>query len=119
MPHGRVRVYVVWAPLFDTESSPPSSAVQARIHEDRVKAFWDPKKGVGAAVRAAARAKVHGFSRFAAGGRTPYDVIALFPTGARWKARLPPAIYCGSPVESSIGELRRALGHAPPKAAAR
>jgi len=107
--HDPIAVLVVWAPVLRTDIAPPTPEVQARLSDATVAQFWDPNRFLAGQVTAAATAGVPIFAPFKPKGRTPYDLVGVYPAGARWLGSIPAPFYLGNPVVDSIHETRLAL----------
>jgi len=110
----RLRVLVVWMPVLLTDLGPPRSSTMALVGDARVRQFWDPKRLVSARFLDAARAHPDWMSerdRYALSRDkgVVWDFVALFPSGATWKAEPPRPAYHGGPVVDVADPLRQAL----------
>lgn len=92
----KVRVFAVWEPILPTDWTAPSTGVLGRLSDARVRQFWD---------------KEHSLAKILAGshsGQTDprcckragilWDLIAVYPAGALWSDRMPPAVVFDGPV---------------------
>jgi hypothetical protein len=103
-----VRVFAVWQPILITDWRRPTSSVLARLHDPRAAQYWD-------ANHALAR-------RMSADARDPqpkedccrrddilWDLAAVYPPGAKWDDKLPPAVFFNGSVVDSKDQLDRSL----------
>jgi hypothetical protein len=92
----KVRVFAVWEPILPTDWSAPTTFALRRLSDQRVRQFWD---------------KDHAMAKAMAASRDPdskpdccdrrgvlWDLIAVYPAGAVWEKRLPPATVFNGPV---------------------
>ena len=83
--------------MLVTDLAPPVTAVLGRVRDRRAQQYWDPDHLVA--------------KRLAADARSPqpqpdccdksgvlWDLVAVYPKGATWTDRLPPAILFNGPV---------------------
>jgi len=105
-------VVVVWEPVIESDLGPPTDGGRAPLADPRVTELWDPEHLASRELLAAARADPEHFPSgdTVAGQGVAWDLIALFPPGARWEARPPRPDYFGAPVVEAIAGARRALG---------
>jgi hypothetical protein len=104
-----VRVLVVWEPILATDWGSPSKSVMARISDQRVRQFWDPKHAVSGALNEFAQ-------------RTPsepgpncciqkgvhWDEALLYAPDVHWKDQ-PAPIFWNGPAVKTIPSLEKAL----------
>jgi len=102
-------VLVVWEPILATDWRPPSGSTLARIADNRVRQFWDPKHVVSAAL------KEHAL-------RTPtqpkpdcclqkgfyWDEAILYPARTHWKDA-PTSMFWNGPVVKVFSSLEGKL----------
>ena len=108
-----VSVVVVWEPVLPADfDGPPPPAVRARITDPRVKAFWDPGRLLSGHLVGIARAKPEGNLPIDPNlGDSPvvWDVVAIYPPGARWDGTIPRPAWYGNPVVEVANELAKRL----------
>lgn len=113
-----LRTVVVWMPVIQTDIAAPTSAKLALIRGSHVQQFWDPKHFISRELLAVARAHLDRLSsdtrEMLQEATVAWDVVALFPPGARWETELPwPAVW-GFPVVDSLDEIRERLASGGP-----
>jgi hypothetical protein len=103
-----VRVFTIWQPIVVTDWGPPGTGVMARMADGRVQQYWDPDHTLA--------------RRLAADARPPqpvqeccekdgilWDLAAVYPPGARWEDRLPPATLFSGTVEDTAEQIEAAI----------
>jgi hypothetical protein len=95
-PH--LRVVVVWEPVLPSDLSAPSTITLRRIHDSRVKQYWDRNRVLSHAMGEHDRPSV------------VWDYIAVYKPGQIWTDAPPQAEFTGKPVVRFIDGARTALG---------
>src|SRR5215469_12153016 len=95
-----LRAFVVWEPVLATDWSSPSTAALARLSDSRAVQFWDSRRLVSHSMGEHDRHSV------------VWDYIAIYPAGAVWEEKPPPALYHGNPVVQVTAAARAALAQA-------
>lgn len=94
----RLRVFVVWEPVLATDLTAPSTITLRRLHDSRVKQYWDSKRVLSHAMGEQDRPSV------------VWDYIAVYKPGQIWTETPPPEPeFTGRPVVRSIEGARKAL----------
>jgi hypothetical protein len=103
-----LRVVVIWEPVLDSDTGPPTVDLVAAFDDPRVARFWDPKRVTSAAMQAGVRAAPKDFigAEKALEADVIWDVVALHPAGQRWDASYPPPVWWDAPVVQALQELR-------------
>lgn len=98
-PANKVRVIAIWEPILPTDWNRPTTAVLERFSDERVVQWWDKQHVLAGQLRASFQGKPPGCcSRH----ETLWDVIAVFPPGAKWEENLPaPAFFAGPVVRGA------------------
>jgi hypothetical protein len=94
-PH--LRVFVIWEPVLATDLSAPSSVTLRRIHDTRVKQYWDPNRVLSLAMGEHDRPSV------------VWDYIAVYKPERTWTDVPPQPEFQGRPVVRFIEGTRKAL----------
>jgi hypothetical protein len=107
-PEIKVRVFVVWEPILQTDWSPPFSGVLGRVSDSRVTQFWDKEHYMA--------------SRLAKDARDPqptqkccirngylWDLAVVYSPGVQWGNQLPVATMFDGPVEPVRARIVQAL----------
>jgi len=98
-----VTVFAVWEPILPTDWMPPTTGALRRLSDHRVRQFWD-KNHVVAQTLAESRLGQPPPSCCSRSG-TLWDLIAVYPAGAKWRATLPPATVFDGPIVRAVRSL--------------
>ena len=94
--------------MLPTDWGPPLSMVLARMPDARVRQFWDPDHFFAKRLKTDARVPQPEPDCCEQNGIL-WDLAAVYPKGATWDARLPPATFVNGPVAHVDTELRAAI----------
>ena len=92
-----LRVFVVWEPVLATDLSAPSTITLRRIHDARVKQYWDRDRVLSHAMGEHDRPSV------------VWDYIAVYKPDQGWRDAPPQPEFQGRPVVRFIDGTRKAL----------
>jgi hypothetical protein len=92
-----LRVFVVWEPVLATDLSAPSTVALRRIHDPRVKQYWDRNRVLSHAMGEHDRPSV------------VWDYIAVYKPEQVWINAPPQPKFTGRPVVRFIDGTRKAL----------
>ncbi|HYL09843.1 MAG TPA: hypothetical protein VEU31_03815 [Candidatus Acidoferrales bacterium] len=92
-----LRVFVIWEPVLPTDLAAPSTITLRRIHDPRVKQFWDRNRVLSHAMGEQNRSSV------------VWDYIAVYKPGQIWTDSPPQPEFQGRPVVQFIEGTRRAV----------
>ena len=92
-----LRVFVVWEPVLASDLSAPSTITLRRIHDARVKQYWDRNRVLSHAMGEHDRPSV------------VWDYIAVYKPEQLWTDAPPPPEFKGKPVVRFIDGTREAL----------
>lgn len=93
----RLRVFVIWEPVLATDLAAPSTITLRRVHDPRVKQYWD-------------RNRVLSHLMGERDGRgIVWDYIAVYPPGQIWGDAPPQPEFKGRPVVRFIEGTRKTL----------
>ena len=92
-----LRVFVVWEPVLGTDLSAPSTVTLRRIHDSRVKQYWDRNRILSHAMGKHDRPSV------------VWDYIAVYKPEQIWTDAPPQPEFTGRPVVRFIEGTRKAL----------
>ena len=109
----RVRAFVVWEPVLPTDKGPPSATALGQLHDPRADQYWDPERVLSGRVLAAARRGVPELASFSGDQEAAWDLVAIYPPGARWGDELPRPVYVGNPVVAVLDSVRARLATGP------
>lgn len=93
-----LRVFVIWEPVLATDLSAPSTIALRRIHDPRVKQYWDRNRVLSHAMGEHDRPSV------------VWDYIAVYKPAQIWTDAPPRPEFTGRPVVRFIEGTRKALG---------
>ncbi len=93
-----LRVFVIWEPVLATDLSAPSTITLRRIHDPRVKQYWDRNRVLSHAMGEHDRPSV------------VWDYIAVYKPEQIWTDAPPQPEFKGRPVVRFIAGTRKALG---------
>jgi hypothetical protein len=106
-------MFVVWEPVLDSDIRPPRPEDMARVSDRRAVHYWDPNLLMSKALQQEHERNemtVIG-KRSLLEGEVAWDLIAVYPPGARWDAGFPRPSFLGGPVvdvqEPASGAVRR------------
>lgn len=94
-PH--LQVFVVWEPVLPTDLRAPSTITLGRIHDRRVKQYWDSDRVLSHAMGEHGRSSV------------VWDYIAVYKPEQLWAEAPPQPEFTGRPVVRFIEGARKAL----------
>ena len=99
-----MRVFVVWEPILSTDWAPPTTFALGRIRDTRAQQYWDPDHLVAKTLAADRRAPQPQEDCCEQSGIL-WDLIAVYPKGARWDERMPTAVLFNGPVVDVKGDI--------------
>jgi hypothetical protein len=103
-----VVVFAVWQPMLPTDLAPPVTWVLSRMADRRVRQYWDPNHVLARRMAADARPPQPEPDCCVRSGIL-WDLAAVYPAGAKWDDRLPPATVFTGPVTDVTEALTAAL----------
>lgn len=92
-----LRVFVVWEPVLATDLGAPSTVTLRRIHDPRVKQYWDSNRVLSHAMGEHDRPTV------------VWDYLAIYKPEQIWSQTPPQPEFNGRPVVKVIDGARTAL----------
>lgn len=101
-------MYAVWQPMLPTDFSAPTSGVLARLSDSRVQQYWDKEHALAKQLKEHARAP-QPVQECCILDSILWDLAAVYPPGARWDQRLPPAVLFNGPVVDVTQAIQNAL----------
>lgn len=93
----QLHVFVVWEPVLATDLSAPSTITLRRIHDSRVKQYWDSNRVLSHAMGEHDRPSV------------VWDYIAVYKPEQIWTEAPPQPEFTGRPVVRFIEGARKSL----------
>jgi len=103
-----VTVFAIWEPILSTDWSTPGAQVLSRLPDARVHQFWDKEHLVAQRLAADAR-DPQPTPKCCNRNGTLWDLAAVYPAGARWDDKMPPAEVFNGPVVKVQGDVESAL----------
>ncbi len=110
-----MRVLIVWEPVLRTDQAPPTTGALARVGDERVAQFWDPRRLLSARLLPVLQADsgpVIGKPSLVTEDPV-WDFVGVYAPGVRWSDPPPAPSFKGAPVVSVLRELNRHLDAAP------
>jgi hypothetical protein len=102
-----VRILIVWEKILPTDWSSPGTSVLARVPDTRAVQFWDPDLLLSKAAQPALASdpsRITGRTNLVT-GKHIWDLVAVYPPGARWDASFPQPKFAGAPVADVTMQL--------------
>jgi hypothetical protein len=99
-PKEKVAVFAVWEPMLPTDWIPPTTGALGLLSDRRITQFWDKDHAV-AKILADSRAD-HPIPDGSERNGILWDLIAVYPAGAKWGEALPRATVFNGPVVRAI-----------------
>jgi hypothetical protein len=97
-----VKVFAVWEPVLPTDIGPPSTENLARLSDPRVEQFWDEGLLLSEVLLELVRAHPEWLKPeekvALASQKVVWDLVAVYPPGARWEKEPPLPDYYGGPI---------------------
>jgi hypothetical protein len=103
-----VRVFAAWQPMLPTDWSAPSRSVLGRLPDPRVRQYWDPNHLLAKQMAQDARPP-QPEQDCCVRSDILWDLAAVYPPGAAWSERMPPAIVFNGPVVDIVKDIEAAL----------
>lgn len=104
----KLRVLVVWEPILPTDWRSPGGSALARLPDNRIRQFWDPKHLVASQLKELANRKPGQQPDCCVEKGFHWDEALFFPPGAAWKdAPLP--VFWNGPVYKIVPALEQSL----------
>jgi len=101
-----LKVFVIWERVLFTDWLTPNTKTLARIWDPRAVQYWDRGRALSEYMKA-----THSGDK----SELPdiiWDVVAIYPKGARWETSLPADTYFDGPVVDVMTEFRKQLSSA-------
>ena len=92
-------MYVVWEPIRGTDFTAPATWALSRASDRRVRQYWDKNHALAKQMAADARPP-QPEQECCLQGDILWDLAAVYPKGAVWEERMPPAtLFNGAVVD--------------------
>jgi len=101
-------VFAVWEPILSTDWQRPDGAALGRISDLRAHQYWDVQQKLAQRMMADARDPQPKQKCCVRDGFL-WDLAAVYPAGAKWDDRIPPAVFFNGAVVKVQEELEKAL----------
>ena len=101
-------MFAVWEPILASDFGRPTTPVLGRLDDGRVSQFWD-EQHVLASRMARDASSPQPRERCCTKNGHLWDLVAVYPPGAIWSEKLPPAILFDGPVAYWEAEMGDAL----------
>ena len=118
-----MRVLVIWEPMLATDWARPGSGVLSRIPDRRALQFWDKGHLFAQQLRRDLQASAGPPGSDASGAEfcnqllerdgTLWDLLAVYPKGARWGDALPQPALMGCPAVRMTRQLEKSVATKP------
>ena len=103
-----MRVFVVWEPILASDFMAPTTGVLRRIPDTRARHYWDEGHALASVMKRDARPPQPKEGCCVSDGIL-WDLVAIYPKGARWEATMPPAVVFDGPVVLVTDQMNAAL----------
>jgi len=107
-PKSKIRVIAIWEPMLPTDWNKPTSAVLSRLSDLRATQWWDNQHLIAELLNASVAGQKPGCCKRK---DTLWDVIAVYPPGAKWAETLPAPQFFAGPVVRGAPEWEAQLVH--------
>jgi hypothetical protein len=103
-----MHVFVVWEPILKSDFMAPTTGALRRISDPRARHYWDDGHVLADVMKRDARPPQPKHECCDSDG-VLWDLVAIYPKGARWDATLPPAVVFDGPVVRVTDQISAAL----------
>lgn len=107
-PEAKVTAFAVWEPILVTDWKRPGGSVVRRITDARVKQVWDPKHLVAEQMKKDAGPPQPEPECCTRDGIL-WDLVAVYPRGATWGEKMPPAVLFNGAVVNLEAEIEATI----------
>ena len=104
-------MFAVWEPMLVTDLGRPTARALARLADGRVRQYWDQQHVMARRLLQDARDPQPKPNCCEMDGNL-WDLAAVYPPGARWEDRLPPARVFDGPIVKVQAAIVRGIGPA-------
>lgn len=104
-PDGNVRVFAIWEPILPTDWNRPTTSVLSKLSDLRAAQFWDKQHLMASLVKQSASRQPGCCKRRG----VLWDIIAVYPPGARWTNSLPEPEFFAGPVVRGAPQWETAM----------
>lgn len=103
-----MRVFVVWEPILASDFMAPTTGVLRRIPDVRARHYWDEGHVLASVMKRDARPP-QPKEECCDNDGVLWDLVAIYPKGARWEASMPPAVVFDGPVYRVTDQMSAAF----------
>jgi len=101
-------VYSIWEPMLVSDVTLPGRWALSTLSDPRVQQFWDPSHLMSQQLKSDARPPQAEPECCERQGNL-WDIAAVYPAGATWADRLPPAIVFNGPIVDVASAIEAAI----------
>ena len=101
-------MYSIWQPILMTDMTLPGRWALSTLSDSRVQQFWDPSHLISQKLKADARPPQLEPECCEQRG-TLWDLAAVYPAGATWTDRVPPAVVFNGPIVDVTSAIETAI----------
>jgi hypothetical protein len=99
---------VIWQPILATDRIGPGRWALGTLPDRRAQQYWDPSHRVARRLAADARAP-QPEADCCMWGDIIWDIAAVYPPGAMWTDRMPPAVVFNGPIVDIASAIQGAI----------
>jgi hypothetical protein len=107
-PNHGITTFVVWQPILSTDWGKPRSGALHRLKDPRVLQFWDADHHAAEALRHSHESRSQ-LPNCCYEDGIWWDLMAVYPVGARWDGKLPEPILLEGTVEEAAPAFENLL----------
>lgn len=101
-------MFAVWEPILASDFMAPTTGALRRISDTRARHYWDEDHVLAKVMKRDARPP-QPKEECCENDGVLWDLVAIYPPGARWEARMPPAMMFDGPVYRLTEKINAAL----------
>ena len=101
-------MFAVWEPILASDFMAPTTGALRRISDSRARHYWDEDHVLAKVMKRDARPP-QPKEECCENDGVLWDLVAIYPPGARWEARMPPAMMFDGPVYRLTEKINAAL----------
>ncbi len=101
-------MFTVWEPIIATDFGAPRRWALGTLPDNRVRQYWDPEARVARQLARDARPPQPEPDCCERAG-VLWDIVAVYPRGAVWDDRMPPAVVFSGPLIDMADAVEAAL----------
>lgn len=101
-------MFAVWEPILASDFMAPTTGALRRISDSRARHYWDEDHVLAKVMKRDARPP-QPKEECCENDGVLWDLVAIYPPGARWEATMPPAAMFDGPVYRLTEKIHAAL----------